>query len=87
MVAGEPSEYLKIFGFSMPMPQQSGAAVVALDEKLAKLGYQGNSDMPKDSCHKAPAQPGALRRNELRSPRPAPDGSQRDRPAAPIGIV
>jgi hypothetical protein len=47
VVAGKPSEYLKIFGFSMPMPQQSDAAIAALDEKLEELGYQGNSEVPK----------------------------------------
>jgi hypothetical protein len=69
------------------MPQQGEAAIAAIDEELEKFGYQGNSDMPKDSCYKALAPPRALRRNERRSPRPAPDGSQRERPAAPIGIV
>ena len=35
--------------------RQREAAMKVFDEKLAKLGYHGNSGKPKKSHHKAPA--------------------------------
>ena len=56
--------------------RQKAEAVKAFDERLAKLGYQANSDKPKKSHHKKPATAGGKTAAKAKPATPGGDGGQ-----------